>query len=60
MSASTTNFGANALNEDRFYGGQQTLADLIAAQGVIQHPAFLQDNAFQAPIQARVGVKFIF
>ena len=53
-------FGANALNEDLFYSGQQRLADLIEAQGVIRHPAFLMDNAFQAPLQARFGVKFIF
>ena len=53
-------FGANALNEDRFYSGAQTLAGLIAAQGVIQNPAFLKDNAFQAPLQARFGIKFLF
>jgi hypothetical protein len=53
-------FGANALDEDLFYSGQQTLAQLIEAQGVIKHPAFLMDNGFQAPIQARIGVKFIF
>jgi hypothetical protein len=53
-------FGANALDEDLFYSGQQTLAQLIDAQNIVVHPSFLRDNAFQAPIQARVGVKFIF
>lgn len=47
-------------DEDAFYAGQQRLADLIISQGVQQDPRFLKDNAFQAPIQARVGVKFRF
>jgi hypothetical protein len=47
-------------NEDAFYSGQQRLADLIVSQGVTQHPLFLKDNSFQAPIQARFGVKFEF
>jgi hypothetical protein len=46
--------------EAEFYSGQLSLADLIAPQGVEQDPRFLMDSAFQAPIQARVGVKFIF
>jgi hypothetical protein len=47
-------------NETLFYAGSQSLASLITSQGVVQNPAFLMDNAFQAPIQARFGVKFIF
>jgi hypothetical protein len=47
-------------NEALFYSGQQTLAELIESQGVVQNPQFLMDNAFQAPIQARVGVRFVF
>ena len=47
-------------NEDLFYTGQQRLADLINSQNVVRNPQFLMDNAFQMPIQARVGVKLIF
>jgi hypothetical protein len=47
-------------NEAAFYAGTQTLASLITSQNVTQNPAFLMNNAFQAPIQARFGVKFIF
>ena len=47
-------------NEDLFYAGQQTLEQLIVSQNVVKDARFLMDNAFQAPIQARVGVKFIF
>jgi hypothetical protein len=47
-------------DEAAFYAGTQTLAQLIQSQGVRQDPRFLQANGFQAPIQARVGVKFIF
>ena len=47
-------------SEEAFYLGQLNLADLIATQGVVVDPRFLMDNAFQAPIQARFGVKFIF
>ena len=47
-------------DEAAFYAGQQTLASLITSQGVIQSPAFLMNNGFQAPIAARVGVKFLF
>lgn len=46
--------------EEAFYRGQLRLADLITSQGVERDPRFLQDSAFQAPIQARFGVKFIF
>jgi hypothetical protein len=47
-------------NEDLFYTGRQTLEELIVSQNVVKDPRFLMDNAFQTPIQARVGVKFIF
>ncbi len=52
--------GAFALDEQLFYRGQQTLEQLIVAQNIIRNPLFLMDNTFQAPIQARFGVKFIF
>jgi len=47
-------------NEALFYSGQQTLASLITTQNVAINPQFLKDNAFQAPIAARFGVKFLF
>ncbi len=47
-------------NEPLFYTGQQTLAQLIQSQHVAQDPRFLMDNSFQAPLQARIGVKFVF
>jgi hypothetical protein len=47
-------------DEAKFYAGTQTLASLITSQAVTQNPAFLMNNGFQAPIQARFGLKFIF
>ena len=47
-------------NEALFYTGQQTLASLISSQNIIKDPRFLMDNGFQAPIEARIGVKFLF
>ena len=47
-------------DEDAFYNGAETLAQLIASQGVPQDTRFLMDNQFQNPIQARFGVKFVF
>ena len=47
-------------DEAAFYTGRQTLASLISSQGVVQNPAFLMNNGFQAPIQARLGFKFLF
>jgi hypothetical protein len=47
-------------NDALFYAGTQTLAGLIASQNIAQDPRFLMDNRFQAPIQARFGVKFLF
>jgi hypothetical protein len=47
-------------DEALFYGGSQTLASLINSQAVIPDPRFLMDNGFQLPLQARIGVKFLF
>jgi hypothetical protein len=47
-------------NETLFYSGQQTLEQLITSQNIVRNPLFLMDNGFQAPIQARFGVKFTF
>ena len=47
-------------DEVLFYSGQETLAQLIEADAVVRDPRFLMDNAFQIPIQARFGVRFIF
>ena len=45
-----------------FYAGQENIADLVtaarAANPQFADPRFLMDNAFQAPLQARFGVKF--
>ena len=43
-----------------FYAGNLDFAQLIAAQHIAQDPRFLRYNAFQAPINARFGVKFVF
>ncbi len=52
-------------NQELFYTGQQTLESLIAARVAadptgFRDPRFLMDNAFQVPLQARFGVKFLF
>lgn len=51
-------------NEALFYTGQQTLESLIpsaiASGALTTDPRFLLDNGYQAPIQARIGVKFLF
>jgi outer membrane receptor protein involved in Fe transport len=47
-------------NEALFYSGGQSLAQLITSQNVPQDPRFLKDQFFQAPIQARIGLKFLF
>ena len=58
---STYHYGSGVIpDEDAFYGGRQTLASQITAQRVIQDPRFLQNSAFQNPLQARFGVKFLF
>jgi Carboxypeptidase regulatory-like domain/TonB dependent receptor/TonB-dependent Receptor Plug Domain len=58
---STYQQGNNSVTPDEtlFYSGRQTLASLIPTQAV-KDPRFLMDNAFQAPIQARFGIKFLF
>lgn len=47
-------------DEALFYTGRQTLAQLITSQNVVKDPRFLQDNQFQLPIAARIGVRFLF
>ena len=47
-------------DEDAFYTGRQTLASQITAQQVAQDPRFLMNSDFQNPLQARIGVKFVF
>jgi hypothetical protein len=58
---STYQQGNNSVTPDEsaFYAGRQTLASLIPTQAV-KDPRFLMDNAFQAPLQARFGIKFLF
>jgi hypothetical protein len=58
---STYQQGNNSVTPDEaaFYSGRQTLASLIPTQAV-KDPRFLMDNAFQSPIQARFGIKFLF
>jgi hypothetical protein len=58
---STYQQGNNSVTPDEalFYSGRQTLASLIPTQAV-QDPRFLMDNAFQAPIAARFGIKYLF
>lgn len=46
------------IDEALFYSGRQTIASVLGA--VIKDPRFLMDNAYQAPILARLGVKFTF
>jgi len=52
--------GVRIPDEAAFYSGTLTLESLIVSQNVIKDPLFLMDNAFQAPIQARIGLKFLF
>lgn len=58
---STYQQGNNSVTPDEtlFYSGRQTLESLIPTQAV-KDPRFLMDNGFQAPIQARIGIKFLF
>jgi len=55
---------ANNYNEAAFYAGQLDFNQLIAASkasgAITPDPRFGLANAFEAPIQARFGVKFIF
>jgi hypothetical protein len=52
--------GVNIASEPNFFSGKETLAGDIVSQGVVKDPRFLMDNAFQAPLVARFGVKFLF
>ncbi len=45
-------------DESEFYKGNVNFDPLIAAMP--KDPRFLMDSGFQAPIQARFGVKFLF
>ncbi len=47
-------------DEATFYSSGMNFDQLATAQGVLHNPAFLQASGFQAPIQARFGVKVIF
>ena len=67
ISRFSTEHRVNGVTPDQelFYTGQQTLESLIAARVAadptgFRDPRFLMDNAFQIPLQARFGVKFIF
>jgi hypothetical protein len=46
------------IDERAFYTGTQTISSLLGT--VIPDPRFLMENSFQAPILARLGVKFTF
>lgn len=59
----TENRAGQAINfsETAFYLHQtQSFSTMKSAQGVATDPRFLQTTAWQTPINARVGVKFIF
>ncbi len=43
-----------------FYNHKVNFDQEIVAQGIAQDPRFLQYNAWQLPINARFGVKFVF
>jgi hypothetical protein len=47
-----------SFNEELFYQGKVNFEPLLAA--MLKDPRFLMANGFQAPIQARVGVRFLF
>jgi hypothetical protein len=47
-------------DQELFYRGQQNFSDLIVSQNIAKDPRFLMDNRFQAPILARIGLKFLF
>jgi hypothetical protein len=46
------------IDEALFYSGTQTIASRLNT--IVKDPRFLMDNAYQAPILARFGVKFTF
>ena len=43
-----------------FYAGKLNFDALAVQQRIARDPRFLQINAWQPPLQARVGVKFLF
>ncbi|HSK10040.1 MAG TPA: hypothetical protein VK911_10720, partial [Vicinamibacterales bacterium] len=47
-----------SFDEADFYAGKVNFDSLVAAME--KDPRYLMDNGFQAPISARVGVKFVF
>jgi hypothetical protein len=47
-------------DEQNFYAGQVNFDQEIQKQGVVQSPLFLKDSEYQAPLQARFGLKFLF
>ena len=61
----TYNNGAGInFSEPDFYAGRVNFASVIAASqasgALVADPRFLQSNGWQAPMQARFGVKFVF
>jgi hypothetical protein len=48
------------VNERDYYAGRVNIADEIANQGAFRAPAFLKYQFFQAPIKARIEVRFSF
>ena len=56
--------GAGYYTEAAFYAGQlnfdQLIAKAVAANLMTLNPQFGMDSAYQAPIVARFGVKFLF
>jgi hypothetical protein len=49
-----------SFSESTFYTSGVDFEQLATAQKVLRDVRFLQPNGFQAPIQARFGVKFLF
>jgi hypothetical protein len=47
-------------DEELTYSGGADFDQYIRDQGVVQNPQFLKDSGFQAPLAARLGVKFLF
>ena len=47
-------------DEALFYSGRQSLASLITSERTIIDPRFLMNDRFQAPLQARIGLKLLF
>ena len=56
--------GAVSFTEADFFAGNvdfdAAIASQVASGAIVLDPRFLMDNNFQAPIAARLGVKFIF